>query len=392
MGEQIYCDEAEPKVGICLDCARHASLKRAISEKSIKGLCGLCERPDVVIGNPEDATAIIMLVRSLVRFYWHEHEYNPHWGGADPLALLSMENNPVAKPPKGNTYRDELEYALFDPPYVAVDEGVTIYAGFNEGIRCANFAISSSSHFSLSSIGNRLLRENFFEVEPSLEELLSPFINELSYTLPAGTVWFRARLGQKARFHQIDGWDSVERRQPWLGDDIGAPPPTLAGNGRLNRTGVSVLYLASNVETAVAEIRPHPGHYVSVGGFQNKEDLRIAAFNPDIFDFSANDVRLDYYHIINDLDKMMSFPVVPEEKSKYLLTQLLGEFLTRKGFDGAKFRSSVADGENICIFNSTKFPFVEGYSEVLKINALKYSIERSESVIKPENEESLYEL
>lgn len=392
MDQQIYCDEAEPKVGICLDCARHASLKRAISEKSSKGLCGLCEMPDVVIGDPEDATAIIMLVRALVRFYWHEHEYNPHWGGADPLALLSTEDNPVAKPPKGNTYLDDLEYALFDPAYPAVDKGVSIYAGFDEGIRCANFAISSSSHLELSSIGSRLLRENFVEVEPSLEKLLAPFIDELSYTLPVGSVWFRARLGQKARFHQIDGWDSVERRQPWQGDDIGAPPPILAGNGRLNRTGVSVLYLASNVETAVAEIRPHPGHYVSVGGFQNDEDLRIAAFNPDIFDFSANDLRLDYFHIINDLDKMMSFPVVPEEKSKYLLTQLLAELLHRQGFDGVKFRSSVANGENICIFNSRKCSFVDGYSGILKVKSLNYSFENSPIVMNPDNEDLLFKL
>ena len=44
--------------------------------------------------------------------------------------------------------------------------------------------------------------------------------------------------------------------QPFLGDQIGAPPPLAATAGRLNRVGVSFLYLATDKLTAAAEVGP----------------------------------------------------------------------------------------------------------------------------------------
>ncbi|MFM6831522.1 MAG: RES domain-containing protein [Novosphingobium sp.] len=68
------------------------------------------------------------------------------------------------------------------------------------------------------------------------------------------------------------------RRQPYNGVEIGASPKT--GHGRLNREGEPVLYLVSKAHTALAEIRPYPGHYVSVGGFKTLADLKLADFDP----------------------------------------------------------------------------------------------------------------
>lgn len=345
-------EEAEPRVSLCVDCARHPSLKRVIAEDSVVGLCAFCERPNVTVRNPERAAPMVMLLRSLIRFYWDEFSYNGHWGGDSVLNLFADPDNPVVTRAVSNTHHDAFDDLLQQPPYPDVDKGVALYAGFDAGgARMLNHAISRTTPRRFLDLQRRLLTENFFEVEPALEALIAPFLGDIVIELPADDLWHRARLGQKAVFQRYDGgWERTIVRQPWCGAEIAAPSPLKAGVGRLNRGGVSMLYLASDSYTAIAEIRPHPGHYVSIGGFKSVERIRLADFNPDIALFSASDDRLDLYATIQAFDRLMSLPVTPEEKTPYLLTQLLAEILLRRGFDGVRFRSSVSDGRNICVF------------------------------------------
>jgi hypothetical protein len=76
-------------------------------------------------------------------------------------------------------------------------------------------------------------------------------------------------------------------------------------------------------------------------------------------------------------------PVTPDERTPYLLTQLLAEVLLRRGFDGVRYRSSVSDGSNICVFYPEKFEFVPDHSEVRRINTLAYSINPVPSELAP---------
>ena len=173
---------------------------------------------------------------------------------------------------------------------------------------------------------HRLLSENFFEVEPTLEALINPFLSDIALELPVEEIWFRARLGNKAIYQHFEGgWTNKIIRQPWLGSDIGAPPPLNAGIGRLNRAGVSMLYLASDSYTAIAEIRPHPGHYISLGGFRSVEPLRLADFNPNIALFSANDDRLDLYICHHPMKRPRDAAVEP------ITLRTAVEFLTTAG-------------------------------------------------------------
>ena len=47
---------------------------------------------------------------------------------------------------------------------------------------------------------------------------------------------------------------------------------------RLSRSGISYVYVASDKETAIAEVRPHPGHFISVGDFILNKRLKFADF------------------------------------------------------------------------------------------------------------------
>ncbi|MFJ7982236.1 RES domain-containing protein [Lysinibacillus xylanilyticus] len=63
----------------------------------------------------------------------------------------------------------------------------------------------------------------------------------------------------------------------WLGipSQISSPPPPLAQPARLSRAGISYVYLASNKNTSIAEIRPHPGHIISVGKFRMNKKMNL---------------------------------------------------------------------------------------------------------------------
>jgi RES domain-containing protein len=83
-----------------------------------------------------------------------------------------------------------------------------------------------------------------------------------------------------------------------MGNEIGAPPPTIATPGRLNRSGVSFLYLSTDETTAAAEVRPHPGHRVSIAAFRSLKEIRLADFGAiDVADFSASDATLALFHL-----------------------------------------------------------------------------------------------
>ena len=81
-------------------------------------------------------------------------------------------------------------------------------------------------------------------------------------------------------------WKSNYHYEPFKDMDIDAPSPIKASTGKMNREGFPYLYLAANFKTAIAEIRPHPGHYLSIGCFLSLQDLKTAKFYPlDIYDY-----------------------------------------------------------------------------------------------------------
>ena len=375
-------DDEELQVSVCTDCARHPSLKKTIEADPVTGICAFCCRTDAQVRNHENTEPMVMLMRALIRFYWDEFSYNSHWGGEAVLELFNDADNPVVKPFAANDYYDAFDHLLQDPPYPDWDKGVSIYAGFDaDGMRMLNSAISRSTPRPVGHLRKRLDASNFATIESELKVLIKPFLADLKFVLPKGGTWFRARTGVEARFLRSEGFDSHIVRQPYMGPSIGASPNP--GNGRLNREGRPVLYLGSDPYTALAEIRPHPGHYVSIGGFEILKDLNVADFDPDISIFSTSDARLELYEIIQTFDRWMSTPITPDDKVSYLITQLLAEILQAQGFNAVQFRSSVSDGLNLCIFDTTHAAFVEGHSSVRFVQSVHYEASEHPSVTYP---------
>lgn len=381
---------------LCESCAKHASLKAFVAKYAAEGpVCGICQRVDApyLACAVAEKSQLENLVKALVRFFYHEYEYNGHWGGDEEPEVLLAKENPILEHADAPGFERSAEksadflYDFFSAnPYPPVESGVSVYAGFgSQGERHVALAISNSHSWTLRGLNQRLAAENPFDVEPEVDALLTRIGTRIDKVVAVGETYFRCRIGTANKWNRhSSGWTAEIFHEPYQDAALGAPPPPLATSGRLNREGVAFLYLASDQHTAAAEVRPHPGHRLSVGRYRAVRDLRIAAFESDIAEFCGSEADLDLFHFIHSMDQTMARPVLPGATGRYTITQLIADGLRRNGFDGVSFRSSVADGQNLCVFRPETFAYVEGSATVVAVRGLTYTLESAATLLKPE--------
>jgi len=155
--------------------------------------------------------------------------------------------------------------------------------------------------------------------------------------------WYRARLGGRGS-------------EPFRPSQMGAPPPSLATGGRANAAGVPVLYLASDVHTAVSEVRAETGEPVSVAKILLSSNLRILDLARPARPIQALgcDDHKEALHtrlFLHMFSRALSVPLRRSDApADYVPTQCVTEFIRSLNFDGILFRSSVSSGTNLVIF------------------------------------------
>lgn len=143
---------------------------------------------------------------------------------------------------------------------------------------------------------------------------------------------------------------------------MGKPPLELSTHGRANPTGIPYLYLASDADTAISEIRPHTGETVCVAEFHILGGPRVVDLcdpKKTVSPFSIGDesqismLRRDIGFLC-ELGNELSRPIIPRVAHlEYLPSQYLCEFIKDRGFHGVKYGSSVGNGYNVALFDDT---------------------------------------
>lgn len=149
---------------------------------------------------------------------------------------------------------------------------------------------------------------------------------------------------------------------PYAIGNMGMPPKELVSNGRANPKGISYLYMASDVKTAISEVRPFVGDTVTVAQFEVMEPLSLVDLrNPkqtiSPFALSEDDLGAIYRDMpfLILLGDELSKPFAPRVADlEYLPSQYLCEFVKHINFDGVVYRSSLSDGDNFAIFEEGK--------------------------------------
>jgi len=187
------------------------------------------------------------------------------------------------------------------------------------------------------------------EIKQFLQTVLETARNRIK-SIPKDRFLWRAQLGHDWRqVHEenVHAPHSPERMQPMLGR---------AAEGRVNPKGIPYLYLSSNRETALAEVRPWVGSYVSVGQFKILKDLKVVYCTTErkgLITYEKEPRPKEREKAVwADIDEAFARPVTPtDDVADYVPTQVIAEFFKANSFDGIVYRSSLGTGYNAALFD-----------------------------------------
>jgi RES domain-containing protein len=174
--------------------------------------------------------------------------------------------------------------------------------------------------------------------------------------IASGSKLWRAQLGHTLYPEDIGGGVVEELPAPYDVDRM-KPPRDRAREGRANPKGIPYLYLATHQDTAVAEVRPWIGWYVSIAQFALKRDVRVVNCVTDdhrtmVFNHEPEPPERERC-VWQDIDRAFSQPVTSgDDTADYAPTQVMAEFFRENGLDGVAYGSSLGPGHNVALFDT----------------------------------------
>lgn len=174
-------------------------------------------------------------------------------------------------------------------------------------------------------------------------------------TIPKASVLWRAQLGNDCYPEDVGGGQIEEMPCPFPPQRM-KPLLDRAREGRANPKGIPYLYLATHDKTAVSEVRPWVGVYVSLAQLRTTRELRIlnctTEDNSLVIYFSEPSADERERAVWRDVDLAFAEPVTrTDDYGEYVPTQIIAEFFRKQGFDGLAYRSSLGPGHNVVLFD-----------------------------------------
>lgn len=178
---------------------------------------------------------------------------------------------------------------------------------------------------------------------------------------PVGSFLWRAQIGHATHEKPFDESDPdsmiVEHIVPFSPKRM-KPRKNTAHEGRVNPKGIPCLYVASDQDTAMSEIRPWMGAKISLGKYQTTRDLKLVDFS---LGHDFNNMGLLFGKptpeeiqkgIWAQVDKSFSVPITDDlATAEYAPTQVIAEFFRKEGFDGLIYKSMLGKGLNMALFD-----------------------------------------
>ncbi|ALR22762.1 hypothetical protein ATN00_17980 [Sphingobium baderi] len=211
---------------------------------------------------------------------------------------------------------------------------------------------------------NRFVWSN--EVQAFLDTVVAT-IEQRDQILHKGRVLYRAQRG-------VIWEDRKNSDGEWIGEDVYGygsqrmkPLANRAKEGRANPAGIPVLYIGSNLDTAISEVRPWVGAEVSVARCKILRPLRTldlslghgqSSFAGPIFSHVMGNTKPTAAEkktaVWTDIDNAFSRPVtLSDDTADYVPTQILAELFRSQGYDAIAYKSQFGDedGLNIAVFD-----------------------------------------
>ncbi|MEX3625021.1 RES family NAD+ phosphorylase [Viridibacillus arvi] len=130
--------------------------------------------------------------------------------------------------------------------------------------------------------------------------------------------------------------NNLERIATYIPDELWNPPEGIPGQGRYNPPGISSLYLASNAEVIISELKPQ----------KNEETIDIAEFLilNDMLIWDVRGLDIDIFSAIPSFNKITL-------NQEYVFPNFIAQCLMANQYKGILYNSTCGDGDNYCLFN-----------------------------------------
>jgi hypothetical protein len=347
----------------CAECFHDNQIRTIINDLNVDGDCDFCGKKDVRIYPADSNTVIAELLGSIFNLYSLCEVVN----GGKFLKNALYEDWDIFS---GNPNEIQELMKILCSSYFAQDEAFlseTVWIPqASDKDYLEEFGIArghSWNHFSeIIKYHNRFHNSEF---NP---DAFASFLSYVVKEYPKDTIMYRARI--------------CSDKNGFSKDKMSVPPKEKRSAGRINPEGMSVLYLASESETALNEIRANAFDYVTIGEFKVNRAIRVvnlsgmAAISPFIYG-SDNDI-VQYAvnrKVFQDISVEIAKPLRRSDNPlEYLPTQYIADFIKNQNYDGVEYASTIrADGYNLAIFNESLFECIK--ISVVEVTELRYKIE-----------------
>jgi RES domain-containing protein len=126
-----------------------------------------------------------------------------------------------------------------------------------------------------------------------------------------------------------------------------------AHEGRVNPKGIPCLYMATDPDTAMMEVRPWAGSVLTLAQLILLRDITVVDCTIEThFELPApsqQQLESNNWYVLNEA---FSYPVTRnDDVADYAPTQYLADVFRNKGYDGILYKSSFGDGKNLALFD-----------------------------------------
>ena len=215
---------------------------------------------------------------------------------------------------------------------------------------------------------NELKYKNRFHTSYINTRILEVFCSYIRKIYRAGELFYRGRISPEAGY---------------LKDEMGAPPREKAIEGRVNSAGISRLYLASDVDTTIHEVRASAFDIITVGTFKLKEDITVVdlknidKISPFIEDLNCLQYAINKEHLNKINDELGKTLRRSDSKLDYIPTQFISDFIksithaNKAEYAGIEYNSTMnPNGYNLSIFYPHIFECIA--AQTYRIDELTY--------------------
>jgi len=340
----------------CIECFKDSEIRAIIDSLNEIGNCDFCGVKNIKIHSIGENSTISDYLKEIIDLYSID-------SNGKPLEESLLEDWDIFN------ISPQAIKLLVRTIYPTQDDSNVIIPQFSDNDYLKEFGIVKGK--SWQEFADSIKYGNRFHNEIFNPDAFASFLSYSVKIYSEGTKMIRARICSNKR-----GFST---------DEMGAPPLKKLQAGRINPEGITVLYLSSEKETALKEVRASVFDFVTIGDFiATKNDikvvdlLKLATISPFLLqDKNERDASILTRYVINrkvlkDISTEVAKPLRRSDSSlEYLPTQFIAEFIKSQGYDGVEYASTMSEHSyNLAMFNKESFKCENTY--VCEISKLSY--------------------